>query len=182
MSADEAEVSGVAPRQKPSPFRGVDLATALELNWPASLLEQGLAEPPASANGRFGQLLACAIWHGAMLAKEWWPRWLEAAQRHMRVEGRLWLDMDPVEPIELFHVGSYTRRWFADPTSQLLLLRWRTSFPEDCDVTAPDPETALAGFVEEQVRGVGPAHGLGPELGGFDLECVFDGALERIHQ
>lgn len=148
MSADETEGSVVTPRQKPSPFLDVDLAAALELGWPARLLEQGLAEPPATAIGRFGQLLACAIWHGAMLAEKWWPRWLEAAQRHMSVEDRLWLDMEPIEPVGLFHVGSYTRRWFADPTSQLLLLRWRTSFPEDCDVTAPDPETALAAYLD----------------------------------
>jgi site-specific recombinase XerD len=148
MTADETRDYGISARRKPSPFLNVDLVNDLETYWPARLLVQELANPPASMVSRFGQLLACAIWHGAMLAPRWWPRWLEAAQRHMSVEGRLWLEMERIDEKELYQVASYPRRWFADPMSQLLLLKWRANFPGDCTAVIPAPEICLAAYLD----------------------------------
>lgn len=73
---------------------------------------------------RLGQMLASAVFHGALLDQRWWGRWLETAIHHAPLLGDLlWLDLEPLDP-DGDGPASQPRRWFADPITRLLLAHW----------------------------------------------------------
>jgi integrase len=75
---------------------------------------------------RAGQLLASAVFYGALLDRIWWGRWLKAALRGPKlVDDLMWLDLEPLDP-EGTGPLSQPRRWFADPLTRALLARWHT--------------------------------------------------------
>lgn len=72
-----------------------------------------------------GALLACAIWHGALLDPDRWPGWLtNLPGLHDGIFS--WFDLPAVG-------SAGPTRWFVDPMSRLLLDRWveRSATPAD---------------------------------------------------
>lgn len=81
-------------------------------------------QPKASVEQRAGQMLASAIFHGALLCREFWKNWLEAATTSVWLDQDLvWVDIAPTNPSNS-GPDSQTRRWFADPITRLLLAHW----------------------------------------------------------
>ncbi|MBY6014689.1 tyrosine-type recombinase/integrase [Qipengyuania gaetbuli] len=80
--------------------------------------------PTASVEERAGQMLASAIFHGALLCRAFWKNWLEAATTSVWLDQDLaWVDIAPTDPSNS-GPDSQTRRWFADPITRLLLAHW----------------------------------------------------------
>lgn len=145
---DAGTSATAAARRRSSPHFGVFLGRDLGTPWPAERLAQDLSRRPATATARLGQLLACAIWHGALLDPNWWPKWIEALRTDIRFADRVWLDMQPIDRPDLFWTTSYSRRWFADPLSQILILRWRGEFPGDAAIAAAPPLICLEAYLD----------------------------------
>ncbi len=97
------------------------------------------------ADVRMGEMLLIAIRHGALLARGWWEPWIVAVQRGVQFDGaRLWVDMAPADGINL--PARHRRRWFADPITRALILKWH----RDGLVCAPDttPAACLAAYLD----------------------------------
>lgn len=112
------------PRDEPVAGR-LPFDTADVLPYTLEKLLTAFAPDHAMTPGsRAGQLLASAIFHGALLDRRYWSRWLEAAFRGPVVADDLvWLDLDPLLP-EGHGAASQPRRWFADPVTRTLLGHW----------------------------------------------------------
>lgn len=90
----------------------------------AGLWERIAPREGMSVEERLGQLLTSAVFHGALLDRRWWRRWMEAAVSHAPLlEDLLWIELDPLEPGG-DGPASQPRRWFADPITRLLLAHW----------------------------------------------------------
>lgn len=143
-----------------SPFAGVDLVSA---DLPPKVkfrIEAGLADPwPDTQQACVGRLLACAVWHGALLARNFWPQWVAALNGGVRFGSSLWFEMAPLDPTQAGVVEGHPRRWFADPLSQVLILRWRQrARPAQLD-DALDVEECLASYLDPSSNH-GPARAL----------------------
>lgn len=78
-----------------------------------------------TAVARMGELLWSAIRHGGLLDDRDWDRWLEGVQRSIAICG-------PLISVELAAVDNDqpARRWFADPITAMLIIRWRSDCPQ----------------------------------------------------
>jgi len=80
----------------------------------------------ATIEERPGQLMASAVFHGGLLSRQTWKRWLEAATTTAWLDQDLaWVEIAPTDP-EGFGPDTQPRRWFADPITRLLLAHWHT--------------------------------------------------------
>lgn len=120
--ADQEPVNEFPSRER-SPFAGLTLGSGPEAAFgpalAASLTERFVDEATCC-----GQLLASAIWNGALLGRQWWQVWLGALPHGVRMDGCVWVEMAAADPGARGDPSGHPRRWFADPVSQLLLLRW----------------------------------------------------------
>lgn len=93
---------------------------------------------------RMGEMLASAIRHGALLDEARWAGWIEGVQHHMMIDGSLL-------SIELPPIGDAVQgRWFADPVTALLIVRWHRD-----GLTLPSgtpPEVCLARVSARECR------------------------------
>ena len=79
-----------------------------------------------------GRLLLSAILYGGLLRTEWLSPWLMAVQegRVKTHDTTVWVDMEQLwtptrkDGAKNTTTATMTRRWFADPVSHLLLMRW----------------------------------------------------------
>lgn len=79
-----------------------------------------------TTTARAGQMLASAIYYGALLDPAWWDSWFEAAIRKpVLVDDLVWLDIQPLDPKSEGRF-SQPRRWFADPVTRMLLAHWHS--------------------------------------------------------
>ena len=123
-----------------------------------AFLEDLKRDLPKTRTARVGQLLLSAILFGALVKKRWLAPWVVALPKAVSVGPQLLLDMvyssAPLErelkkarksgkipkdkKTKPDHSGvkeeyEIHRRWFADPLTHALILRWRKDFPEDLD-------------------------------------------------
>jgi site-specific recombinase XerD len=124
-------------------------------------LAQATAAAPASRDARIGQMLASAIYNGALLDPKWFQPWIEALVSGFRSTERLWLEMAPPARDDPSHTYSYPRRWFADPVTELLIRRWQRDFRAE-DISGPPlmAPTCLSVFCCAAIGGAG---GVGTE-------------------
>lgn len=66
-----------------------------------------------------GQLLASAVLHGALMCESVWQAWSEGLPHHQEEDELLWVEMD------LRDKRASRYRWFADPTTRILIIKWR---------------------------------------------------------
>lgn len=136
-------------KRESSPFAGVDLGRTSLPQDVQFRVEAGLAEPwPNTEKARVGKLLACAIWHGALLARNFWPQWINALDEGLRFGSSLWFEMAPLDPTQAGTLEGHPRRWFADPLSQILILRWRQLTGVARLDGALDAEECLASYLD----------------------------------
>lgn len=106
--------------------------------------------PPETYTTRVGQLLLSAILFGGLVQKRWFASWVQALPSVTCGSSQLWLNM-VLTPIHLererrkagkgektkpTHSNSREKweihkRWFADPLTHALIVRWYKDFPED---------------------------------------------------
>lgn len=110
----------------------------------AALRERIAPRDDMTVKGRLGQMLASAVFHGALLDRRWWCRWVEAATRHAPlVDDLLWIELDPLEPGG-DGPASQPRRWFADPITRLLLAHWHR---DKLEVDGSDVDAWLGSYL-----------------------------------
>jgi len=135
-----------------SPFTSASFdATMLPPAIAARLAPSAADRWTASAEGDAGKLLASAIWNGALLDRGWWTAWITSLGRGFRHDGHLRVEMLPFNAEPRGDPGSRPRRWFADPLTHILALRWierGASLPastpgEKCLQAYLDPERRL---------------------------------------
>lgn len=169
----------VIPRDKPR----FNHETMAELPVIYSIEEAFLVElghpPPETITNRIGQLLLSAVLYGGLFHMRWLSPWVEALSHVDCEKNVLWMDLlftyeheereraakrlrgcKTNEPD--FKDGKTSweirRRWFADPLSNALILRWLKHFPGDQISARPIPElrtkpyeisplTALANYI-----------------------------------
>lgn len=119
-----------------------------------ALSERIAARKDMPVEERLGQMLASAVFHGALLDQRWWGRWLEAAIRHAPLLGDLlWLDLQPLDP-EGDGPTSQSRRWFADPITRLLLAHWHRDKLQAGEFDVVDCLNAFLGGKEAETRDI----------------------------
>jgi integrase len=140
----------VIPRDRPR-FTHESFAKLPELyKVEAAFLEDLKEAPPPTYTSRIGQLLLSAVLFGGLIQKRWLAPWIGALSKIRSTESLLWLDM-LLKPEHLERerrasgktgrskpdhssttaTWEIRRRWFADPLTHALILRWHTHFPED---------------------------------------------------
>lgn len=120
----------------------------------SAFLENLKQSPPDTYTTRVGQLLLSAILFGGLVQKRWFAPWVEALSSVACGASQLWLNM-VLTPIHLERERRKTgkggkakpthsnsrekweihKRWFADPLTHSLILRWQKDFPEDLDAS-----------------------------------------------
>lgn len=115
------------PSRERSPFADLSLPDDLVAGDTRLAVTTGLTRKQADAVTQCGQLLASAIWNGALLAREWWQPFVAALPTGVRLDRSLWVEMAGSES---------SRRWFADPISQILILRWCVDHDHTAGLTA----------------------------------------------
>jgi integrase len=126
---DDDEPYPEFPSRERSPF--ADLGASLDLIGGGfeAAVSFCLTKPIIEGAGAIGQLLASAIWNGALLERESWQRWLDSLPTGARLGKSLWVEMDAADPVSNGDVLAPPKRWFADPVSQILILRWLAALP-----------------------------------------------------
>lgn len=132
-----------------APFWEKDLGAEGELPSRLAALRDGIAPAPgASPEVRAGQLLASAVFHGALLDRKWWQRWLEGALRlTLLMEDLAWVDMEPLD-LSADGPDSQPRRWFADPITRVLLAHWHHDAVRSAKLNADDCLQAFFGTAD----------------------------------
>ena len=151
----------VTVRRDPSPVRPDKFHALQALNNLNQLFESSLADPeffgtctkflkhikprtdaPLATPQQLqaGQIIYSAIVNGGLLHHTWQARLGDAIRNHLYVDGNcLWLDL--IEPSTTDDVPDLTRRWFPDPLTGLLILKWYKaygqSWPEYNQKTGP---------------------------------------------
>lgn len=140
----------VIPRDKPrftlESFTALPNVSAVT----SAFLDDLKKSPPETYTTRVGQLLLSAILFGGLVQKRWFAPWVEALPSVACGSSQLWLNM-VLTPIHLererrkagkggktqpTHSNSREKweihkRWFADPLTHALIVRWYKDFPED---------------------------------------------------
>jgi integrase len=146
----------VIPRDKPR--LTIDSFAALPevYNVESAFLEDLKQPPPATRTSRIGQLLLSAILCGGLVRKRWLAPWVAALPEAICEDSQLWLNMvysssqlerelkkarqtgkiakdKKTKPDHSGLKEEYEihQRWFADPLTHGLILRWHKEFPED---------------------------------------------------
>jgi len=157
----------VIPRDKPR-FTSEDFQDLPILYEVQSLFLANLNnEAPDTPSARMGQLLLSAILFGGLVQKRWLTPCIEALSSPHCQGSKLWLDMiftsehvdrekkasrkkfaknrnPKIKPTWEIH-----RRWFADPLTQILIIRWFERFPDDRNpVHRPSPLLAIRHYLE----------------------------------
>lgn len=134
------------------PFFGFSVGNLEDLPSPLQALKERVAPcTTMSPQQRLGQLLASAVFNGALLDARWWKRWLEAVMVQAPIhDDLLWIDLEPVVPGGDGPLGQ-PRRWFADPVSRLLIAHWHNEGVE-CDT--PHPEQCLQAYLGSETPGL----------------------------
>jgi integrase len=147
----------VIPREKPR-FTHESFAALPEVYVVKSAFIENLKlSPPDTYTARVGQLLLSSSLFGGLVKKRWLSPWVEALRTSIVCDAsQLWMNMvyssAPLErelkskrksgeiPISRKITPDHStikepweihRRWFADPLTHALILRWRRDFPED---------------------------------------------------
>ncbi len=144
----------VIPRDKPrftiESFTALPNVSAVT----SAFLEDLKKSPPKTYTTRVGQLLLSAILFGGLVQKRWLTPWVEVLASVTCAASQLWLNM-VLTPIHLERERRTTgktgknkptysksrekweihKRWFADPLTQSLILRWCKDFPEDSNAS-----------------------------------------------
>lgn len=140
----------VIPRERPF-FTHDRFALLPDLYRVESAFLRHLKSPsPATYTTRIGQLLLSAMLFGGLVRKKWLTAWVEALATGTCDSSVLWLDMvlkpehsererraeKKTNRAKADHSGikepfEIRRRWFADPLTQALIIRWSTEHPED---------------------------------------------------
>lgn len=143
----------VIPRDKPrftlESFTDLPNVYAVE----SAVLENLKLAPPKTYTTRIGQLLLSAILFSGLVRKRWFAPWVEALPSVVCSESLLWLNMT----LTSTHIEQTRRvarksgdarkanpdrskikasweirqRWFADPLTHTLILRWYKQYPQD---------------------------------------------------
>jgi integrase len=120
----------------------------------SAFLEDLKQSPPETYTTRVGQLLLSAILFGGLVQKRWLTPWVEVLPLVICTTSQLWLNI-VLTPVHLDRERRATgktgktkpthsdsrekweihKRWFADPLSQSLILRWCKEFPEDSNAS-----------------------------------------------
>ncbi len=149
---------------EPSPFTPERFAEAKAIKELQKLFLQSLESPPLFANKQeekiflAGQLIFSAAVHGGLLHKRWLIAMTDAIAskdirtdnyEHMtnlcdsntdqsRPHGLLWLNLFSLQKLKKDKERKYNRRWFPDPITTLLIIKWIklyghewTTFPAD---------------------------------------------------
>jgi len=140
----------VIPRDKPRFTLEIFYALPVVYAVKAAFIENLKQPPPISYTTRVGQLLLSAILFSGLVRKRWLAPWVEALSSATCEPSQLWLNM-VLTPVHLERerratgvtrktkpTHSNTRekweipqRWFADPLTHALILRWYKEFPKD---------------------------------------------------
>lgn len=138
---DQAMQSATSPR---APFYNSNLKAEGELPAVLANLREGITPVScASAEARAGQLLASAVFNGALLDRLCWRRWLEGALSDTALADDLaWVEIEPLNA-DANGPDSQPRRWFADPITRLLLAHWHN---DGIRTRLRDPERCLMSY------------------------------------
>jgi integrase len=108
-------------------------------------------DAPETPSARVGQLLLSSVLFGGLVEKRWMIPWIQALPSPQCFHSTLWLDMvltnehlkrerknsrkKTAQEFKSTHSSKrdwkILRRWFADPLTQILILRWYEKFPAD---------------------------------------------------
>jgi integrase len=140
-------------QSEPSPFN-VALEHAAAPNFDERMANI-LALDSAELEVQLGQILASAIFHGALLDRIWFDPFLRAVMKVAVRSSRLSIEMEPPHPDDPNHVYAYSRRWFCDPTTEILIRQFRASAVASSNVLKPLPEAGycLAQFIDSTAAG-----------------------------
>jgi integrase len=125
-------------------------------------------DAPETPSARVGQLLLSSVLFGGLVQNRWLTPWIEALASPQYHQSTLWLDMvvtnkhlererkksrkkttQTLKDTPSNKDWEIRRRWFADPLSQLLILRWYEKFRDDCDAThQPSPLLAIKHYLK----------------------------------
>lgn len=140
----------VIPREKPR-FNHESFSALQEVyDVEAVFLQHLKNSPPQTYTTRVGQLLLSAILYGGMVHKQWLTPWVESLSSANCFEDQLWMDMvlKPVHSERVRRAAGKTgkvkpdhsqvkktweirRRWFADPLTHSLVIRWHNDYQGD---------------------------------------------------
>lgn len=146
MTAPSEEVEICRPS---SPFAGQRLASLAAM----SFVEETLTRPQLITKEHeaenYGQLLASAIYNGALLNRKLWDAWLTALHHGIRFKHeKLWIELSlPETGAPKIAPENRGTRWFADPITQMLILRWRSGSGAKGAKDAPEATICLNAFL-----------------------------------
>lgn len=186
----------VIPRDKPrftlESFAALPNVSAVT----SAFLEDLKQQPPETYTTRVGQMLLSALLFGGLVQQRWLTPWVEALPSVTCIASQLWLNM-VLTPIHLErerravgktgktkpnHSNSREKweihkRWFADPLTHALILRWHKDFHGDLkagryvsptlaigqylDLILGNPGKTSKQFVMELLQGSATRTGLG---------------------
>ena len=164
----------VIPRDKPRLTLESFTALPQVYTVQAAFRENLSQSPPETYTARVGQLLLSAILFGGLVYKRWFPSWVEALKCANCMESGLWLDMtltsvhlerqrratkkaesnEKSRATKPNHTNNREKwvihkRWFADPLSHALILRWHDKFPTDLNAKHnPSPLLAVRHYLD----------------------------------
>lgn len=158
----------VIPREKPrlthESFTDLPFVLTIE----RAFLDSLKLPPPPNLTTHLGQLLLSAILFGGLVNRKWLTAYLEALPTAISESNLLWLDLvftaDHGEYLRRsegknikssrYHSGtkdiwSIKRRWFADPLTHALILRWHRLFSENFDSKrTTSPMIAIRNYID----------------------------------
>ena len=158
----------VIPREKPF-FTHDRFAVLPEIYAIESAFLKHLKSPlPVTYTARVGQLLLSAILYGGLVRKKWLTAWVEALSTVTFDASALWFDMvlkpehtererraeGKTKRFKPDHSGikeswEIRQRWFADPLTQALILRWSAEHSEDLNAgRIAGPKVALRNYLD----------------------------------
>lgn len=183
----------VIPREKP--FFTHDRFTVLpDIHFVEEAFLKHLKQPtPATYTARIGQILLSAILYGGLVRRKWLTAWIEALATATCESSVLWLDM-VIRPehtererrsecktsrTKPDHSGikepwEIKQRWFADPLTQALILRWVSEHPEDTNARhIVGPMSALCNYLDIILP-------RSPKITNSDAKRILEGCATRL--
>jgi site-specific recombinase XerD len=93
------------------------------VNMMGAIVAEDQRSDAAQADRRMGEMLWSAVRHGGLLDPDWWEAWSNGVQHSISIEGQiLAVEMKPRDDSLMQDRGG--RRWFADPLTKILIVRW----------------------------------------------------------